>query len=310
MSTSPLQRAGDDFAAQLNRWRTQRGLTKSELAGEMGFDPSYVSHVEGRRHRPTEDFARRAEAVLRSGGAIWRSYATYEALRETPPAAWPPVASPVDLDGAWFPPGSGLVIECEQAVLGLLDGLYQVRVRRQLYNAGPDPVVRFPVRIHVDRHPRRATARPDVPALSWAEIGFSGQTGDGEPMEWQPGRDPETGKELWLNFENADRRFPLYPRHRTTIEYAYQLPEPRSGSWFQRSIRLPTHDLAIELDFATRDRPVVWGTVSSLTGEGTPLGPPEVSNGDGERTRFRWSVRSPALQARYRLEWRLAGTVA
>ncbi len=64
MTTSPLERAADSFAAELARHRTGRGLTKKQLATMMGFDPSYVSHVEGRRHRPTEDFARRAEAVL------------------------------------------------------------------------------------------------------------------------------------------------------------------------------------------------------------------------------------------------------
>ena len=77
--TNPLvDKAADAFAATLVECRAERGLSKKQLAAEMGFDPSYVSHVENRRHRPTEDFARRAENVLRAGGAIWDSYAAYD----------------------------------------------------------------------------------------------------------------------------------------------------------------------------------------------------------------------------------------
>src|SRR6185369_2016594 len=141
MTASPLERAADDFAAQLASWRAHRGLSKRALAAEMGFDPSYVSHVEGRRHRPTQDFARRAEVVLRAGGEIWRSYATYEALRQSaaPAAPAPPAAPP-----QWIPPGTGLVIEREHARLSRQERRYVVHVRRELYNAGTDPVVRFP----------------------------------------------------------------------------------------------------------------------------------------------------------------------
>ncbi|MFP3114586.1 helix-turn-helix domain-containing protein [Streptomyces sp. Iso 434] len=44
----------------------------------MGFDPSYVSHVESGRHKPTEDFARRAEEALNAGKAIWKRWLDYE----------------------------------------------------------------------------------------------------------------------------------------------------------------------------------------------------------------------------------------
>src|SRR6476660_5565367 len=76
-----VEQAAAAFAAELSRWRVERGLTKKHLAAEMGFDPSYVSHVEAGRHRPTEDFARRAEAALGSRGAIWRRFRQYEDLR-------------------------------------------------------------------------------------------------------------------------------------------------------------------------------------------------------------------------------------
>ena len=93
-STSPVERAADQFAAELARWRVERGLTKKQLAAQMGFDPSYVSHVEGRRHRPTEDFARRAEAVLGAGGAIWQRFQEYDDLRHARAAGQAPLRDP------------------------------------------------------------------------------------------------------------------------------------------------------------------------------------------------------------------------
>src|SRR5262245_39364099 len=55
---SPVQRASAEFVAEFARWRLERGLSKKQLAAEMGFDPSYLSHIEAHRHRPTEDFAK------------------------------------------------------------------------------------------------------------------------------------------------------------------------------------------------------------------------------------------------------------
>src|SRR3982751_2735989 len=81
MTPSPVERAADQFVSALAQWRIERGMTKKQLAARMGFDPSYVSHVEGRRHKPTEDFARRAEAALAAGGAIWERFQQYDELR-------------------------------------------------------------------------------------------------------------------------------------------------------------------------------------------------------------------------------------
>ncbi|HZD99122.1 MAG TPA: helix-turn-helix transcriptional regulator [Micromonosporaceae bacterium] len=308
MTFSPLQEASEEFAQQLTRWRTQRGLSKRALASEMGFDPSYVSHIEGGRHRPTEDFARRAEVVLRTGGEIWQSYAAYDTLRRSIPA---PAAPPEQ--EVWVPPGSGLIVEREYAGLSFRNGIFHTRVRRHLYNAGPEAVVRYPVRIRVDRypgHPRRSARLHHGAPLTWSELGFAAYGPDGEPMAWQPTHDSDTTKELWLKFESGERRFPLYAGRRATIEYGYRVPELKWGPWFQRAIRLPTRELAIELDFPTAIEPAVWGTVSSLTSEGVPLGPAETSRRAGERTVFYWLVRSPALQARYRIEWRVPGAGA
>src|SRR5690348_2713485 len=122
MTTSPLDRAAEAFAEELARWRTERGLSKKQLANEMGFDPSYVSHVEGRRHRPTEDFARRAEAVLHAEGAIWARYTEYEELRRGPRAVAAGAGTVVPEQ--WLPPGTGLVVEHETATLSYLDSVY------------------------------------------------------------------------------------------------------------------------------------------------------------------------------------------
>src|SRR5215470_2681154 len=85
MTTAQVERAADAFAAALVQWRAERGLSKKRLAAEMGFDPSYISHVEACRHRPTEDFARRAEKVLQAGGMIWQRFREYEDARSAGP---------------------------------------------------------------------------------------------------------------------------------------------------------------------------------------------------------------------------------
>lgn len=277
------------------------------LAAEMGFDPSYVSHIEGRRHRPTQDFARRAEVVLRAGGEIWRTYTTYETLRQTAFDTATSIAVPPPGAEAWLPPGTGLVVEREHAALGLRDHRYHVHVRRHLYNAGTDPVVRYPVRIRVDRHPahpRRSARLHHSAPLTWAELGFAAHS-EGEPMTWRASYDSDAVKELWLHLENADRRFPLYPGQRTVIDYAYHVGDDKWGTWFQRAIRMPTRELAVEVDFPASGPPAVWGTVSSLSVEGAPLGTPLITDQRDGRLTFSWTVREPPLQARYRLEWRL-----
>src|SRR6185312_9421182 len=110
---SPVTRASAEFVTEFARWRLERGLSKKALAAEMGFDPSYLSHVEAHRHRPTEDFAKRAEAVLQAGGAA---------------------ASGADRaaagSDAWLPSSTGLVVEREVARLSYVDGRYRCTVRR------------------------------------------------------------------------------------------------------------------------------------------------------------------------------------
>ena len=63
---TPIQRASLEFVGELTRWRQERGLSKKQLAAAMGFDPSYVSHVEASRHRPTTSSGARRTPALRS----------------------------------------------------------------------------------------------------------------------------------------------------------------------------------------------------------------------------------------------------
>ena len=123
-------------------------MSKKQLAAEMGFDPSYVSHVEARRHRPTEDFARRAEAVLASGGIIWQRFRDYDEVRHS--VVGRPRPEPT-IPEQWRLPTAGLVVEHEDATLSYVDGGYRCVIRRDLYNGGHEAITRYLVRIAVDR---------------------------------------------------------------------------------------------------------------------------------------------------------------
>ncbi|GAB3795512.1 hypothetical protein GCM10027605_01590 [Micromonospora zhanjiangensis] len=263
MTTSPIERAADSFAAELARRRVARGMTKKQLAARMGFDPSYVSHVEGRRHRPTEDFARRAEAVLGAAGAIWQRFQEYDELRHaraTTTAHRDPPAP-----GQWLPPGTGLIVEQEVATLTYVDDTYRCVIRRALYNAGTDPVTRYLARIAVDRFPSdpgRSNRHHREHPLTFAELTLAAYCeGEGtrEPMEWRKKHDRDAFKEVWLLFENENGKFPLYPGNRVVIEYAYTVNQEKWGNWFQRAVRLPTRQLVVRLDLPADLDPQVWG---------------------------------------------------
>ncbi|GII25472.1 peptide deformylase [Planosporangium mesophilum] len=303
---SPAQRACEAFVAELVRWRMDRGMSKKHLAAAMGFDPSYVSHVEARRHRPTEDFARRAEAVLHADGAIWQRFREYDKLRAGARARVGAAGRDPPVLEQWLPPGVGLIVEREVAELSYTDGGYVCRVRRMLYNGGREPVARYLIRIAVDRYPQQ----PDLSnrhyhdhPLSWDELGLRAWTG-GEEMEWRPKTDRDAFKEVWLLFENAESRFPLYPGQRTQIEYSYRVGVDKWGQWFQRAVRLPTRQLTVRLSFPVAARPVVWGVETSLSAESVPLHTPIEQEVADDRVLFSWTTDTPLLHARYRLEWR------
>ncbi|MDI5974061.1 tetratricopeptide repeat protein [Streptomyces sp. SL13] len=100
---------GAAFAATLLRWRRARKMSQSALANQMGYDRSYVSQMESGRQAPTEDFARRADAVFQSDGTLWRLWCMYAAERGEGrrPAHMQP-ESPRHQDGYRTPPPSQL----------------------------------------------------------------------------------------------------------------------------------------------------------------------------------------------------------
>jgi len=303
---TPAQRASDAFVAELIRWRVERGLSKKQLAAQMRFDPSYVSHVEAHRHRPTEDFARRAEAVLRADGSIWQRYREYDELRASARSRGSVVGRDPPVPEQWMPPGTGLIVEDEVAELSYQEGDYVCRVERALYNGGSEPITRYLIRIAVDRYPGQTDLSNrlyrDHP-LSWDELRLRA-TCEGEEMEWRPKTDRDAFKEVWLLLENADRHFPLYPGQRTRIEYSYRVGVDKWGQWFQRAVRLPTRRLTVRLSFPLSLGPVVWGVENSLSTEAVPLRTPIEQEIDGDRAVFSWTTDAPLLHARYRLEWR------
>ncbi|GGK31753.1 hypothetical protein GCM10010124_25700 [Pilimelia terevasa] len=278
------------FAGELGRWRRTRGLSKKQLAARMRFDPSYVSHIESCRHRPTADFARRAEAVLLSAGAIWRHFEAYARLRRATPGPTP--AGP-----PWLPPTAGLVIERELTSLHFDGRRYRCTVRRALYNAGADPVTRFAVRVGL------ATADAAPTAESLRARVTSTTDGRRRPVRWQPSAADVAAAEAWLVFEDDDGTYPILPGTRATLDYTVTATAAQAGPWLRRTVRLPTGRLAIDLDLP--GAPDVRGTGTSPVAGPTALRLSTEALGD--RTRVRWSADNPPLQARYRLDWRFAG---
>ncbi|WP_435245819.1 helix-turn-helix domain-containing protein [Streptomyces sp. NRRL F-5630] len=299
-----VEQAAEAFAAELAYWREVRGLSKRGLALKMGFDPSYVSHVESGRHKPTGDFARRSEETLNAGKALWKRWLDYEAAKNrTAPAAAPPAPRRPEQP---YATGSAIIVAHDGARLDFDGTHYGLTMRRLLRNTGSEPITRYLIRISVDRYPgepERSNAHYREHPLTWDELALTA-TCHGETMKWQTKHDRDAFKEVWLLFENEQGRFPLYPGEEVWIEYAYSVGEEKWGRWFQRAVRLPTEHLEVELAFPADLDPAVWGTESSMTAEAAPLRTAPIRREEEGMRVFSWSTSTPALHARYRLEWR------
>ena len=123
-------------------------------------------------------------------------------------------------------------------------------------------------------------------------------------MRWQAKHDRDAFKEIWLAFENSRGRFPLYPSESVWIEYAYSVSDtkwgplvPARGPPAHRApagpARFPHSSGSRRLGH--RDVHVRRG-VSATDPACAPPRPGCIC--------FTWSTASPALHARYRLEWR------
>ncbi|GAA2532413.1 helix-turn-helix transcriptional regulator [Pilimelia columellifera] len=309
-----LALAAAEFATQVGHWRRLRGLTKKQLAARMGFDPSYISHVENGRHRPTEDFASRADATLSADGAIRRRWERYDRLRHPTPGAGvhhrPRSQATERLPARWLPAVTGLVVVEEHAMLSYHDHSYHCLVRRVLANTGDEPVNRYLARIAVDRYPDDPAASQThhrQHPLTLAELNLNarcGPAGGAEPMRLRAKCDRDSVKEIWLLFENENGRFPLYPAATTTLDYSFQISDHKWGRWFQRAVRLPTRRLRITVDLPAALRPHLWGTETSHSADDHPLRTPPQCHELGGRVRYEWATEQPPLAARYRLAWR------
>ncbi|WP_405166523.1 helix-turn-helix domain-containing protein [Nocardia sp. NBC_01499] len=300
--TSTVEEAVRAFAAEVTYWRETHGLDKKALAIQMGFDPSYVSHIESRRHKPTEDFARKADAVLNAGDAIVRRWRDYEAARKPlskatrdPTLAITPVY-----------PGADLVVEHDAARLDYDGATYRPTMHRRVRNTGTEPITRYLIRISVDRYPDqpdRSKVHYRQNPLTWDELGLSAAC-QGEPMRWEIKLDMDSCKEAWLLFENDNGKFPLYPGQSVWITYNYGVGDNKWGHWFQRAVRLPTERLEVQLAFPAALDPVVWGTETSMTANARPIPTAPTRNEEGDMAVFVWNTTRPPLHTRYRMEWR------
>ncbi|WP_052869418.1 helix-turn-helix domain-containing protein [Streptomyces niger] len=89
VADDPVRQAAEAFADELIRLRTAAGLSQSALARRLGYDKSYVTHLERCTQAPTQPVARQADHFLGSGGALsrlWHAYHTARAAgRRQPP---------------------------------------------------------------------------------------------------------------------------------------------------------------------------------------------------------------------------------
>ena len=293
------------FIAELRHWREVAGFSQKALAKLVGYTPSYVNKVEHGTMLASRAFAESADQHLHAGRSLIRRWKDmHDALVEM--SADKPRHDEPAADDPQSAPGPDLVVEHELAELTLRDGMYQTRIRRQLRNTGTQPVTQYLIRIAVDSYPgdpERSNQLYREDPLTWDEIALSATCGD-EPMSWHIKHDRDAFKEVWLLFENADGRFPLYPGRTTMISYIYTVKAYKWGPWWARAIRLPTRRLSMTALFPARLQPVVWGITTSMTAEASPFPTPISRHENGDEVVFSWAIDEPPLHARYRLEWK------
>ncbi|KUL26692.1 helix-turn-helix domain-containing protein [Actinoplanes awajinensis] len=293
--------AADAFATTLTRLRETRQLSKKDLAARMGFDPSYVSHVEGGRHRPTLEFARRAEVVLDGGGALMRTFQEPGTAAPGTAAGWP-IGGTASL-------GSELFVEQEDSDLRLADdGYYEITISRTIRNIGQRPLTRFPTRIEVDAFPadpaRSHSFYRDNP-VTLAETAFWARF-DGEPTAWRVVRDRDAYKKIEIFFEPSRSLRPVYPGQSAVVTCGYRVHHRKWGAWFTREIRWPTMRISGSLTFPRHTGARLSGRRVSWTGD-QPLGEAPARSESADGTVFTWTVTSPTLANLYHFQWRFHG---
>jgi transcriptional regulator with XRE-family HTH domain len=275
----------DDLKARQKAAR----LTTKQLAGMMRVDASYPSHIFGGRHRPTREFAARADQVLHAGGDLLRLYEAYESERDGPRPA--PHATRLGIEP------HELINEQEIAEQRFDGEKYTITIERHLWNRTDKPVIYYPIKIAADE---KAHAE-----LSWDEmhlIAFCGA----EPMRWRIDTDRSDFKEVNLLFENDSGEFPLEPEGRAVLRYSYTVPMEAWGRWFQRRIQMRTERLTVRLVFPIEHAPIGVSHKEVSIEFGVLKGDriERMLSDDGKSVIYVWESVAPRLHARYRLEWR------
>jgi hypothetical protein len=180
--------------------------------------PSYVSKVETGQQRPSDAFAAGADDVLRTGGALRRSFYELEQWWRRTGSAPTKGTSALPAE----PHPAGLVVEHDEAELQYDGSIYHPIQRRKIRNVGDTPITQYLVRISVDSHPgdpERSNLLYRERPLTWDELQFRAMHDGKHPMTWKVRYDRDAFKELLLCFENEYGHFPLYPGETTWIEY-------------------------------------------------------------------------------------------
>ena len=300
----PAVRERAEFAGELLRWRLTARLSQADLGERMGYNRTYINKIERGALDPTAGFAQKADEALGLEGDLFALWRAFSSARGSPS---PRLGS--RSDGG--EPAADILVEHDEAWLARHGQTYDVHMRKTLNNVGQVPVLRYFMRIAVDRFPNdpsRSNAHYRAHPLSMAELDLRPSCDD-EPMDYQLVQDRDSSKEIWLLFRNAARQFPLYPGATAIIDYTFHVGAAKWGDFFQRSIRLPTRRVTVHLSFPADFEAVVWGLETSPAASQQPFVHPIETTEHGDSVTFDWSRPRPPIGARYRLQWRFSPTV-
>lgn len=299
---TPAVRQRAEFVGEFVRWRLTSQLSQGELGDRMGYDRTYINKIERGALAPTAEFAKKADEVLGLKGdlvALWRSFDAARRMESMGHARRH--SHPEDQ-------AADIVVEHDEAWLRRGPETYAVHMCKTILNVGQVPVLRYFMRVAVDKfpgEPERSNAYYRQAPLTMQELHLDASCA-GEPMDIQVAQDRDSSKEIWLLFSNPERQFPLYPGKQAVVEYSFLVEVAKWGDFFQRSIRLPTRRVSVHLEFPVALGPVVWGVETSPAANELPFATPIDQMEDPDTVRFDWSAHRPPIGTRYRLQWRLA----
>ncbi|MBI0319462.1 XRE family transcriptional regulator, partial [Streptomyces javensis] len=239
----PVRQAAEAFAAELIRLRTAARLSQLALAQRLGYDKTYVTHLERCTQAPTKPVARQADEFFGSGEALTRLWRAYHTARtasrrqqsQRPTSQAPPRPAPAALhstlprDIAAFTGREGELHRLLRAAedghapvisIHTVDGMAGVGKTALVTHAAHQLAKRYPDgHRFVDLHAHTAGQPPadpaDVLATLLISIGISPQnlpdTLEDRAAMW---RDRLSGSRMLLILDNAaspDQVEPLLP---------------------------------------------------------------------------------------------------